>query len=78
MTTIKTIMLTSEERDSLMKVNDILINFIMTDAGSECLKRWEWLLANHKFRDATDLVSTVLYDTFNEVVLEWKEPTSSL
>ena len=75
MTTIKTIMVNSEERDSLMKANDILINFIMTDAGSECLKCWDWALANNKFRDTADLVSTVLYDTFNEVVLEWKEPT---
>ena len=77
MTTIKTIMLTSEERDSLMKANDILMHFMATEAGKECLKTWEWLLANNKVKDAADLVSTALYDIFNEVVLEWKEPTSS-
>lgn len=77
MTTIKTIMLNSEERDSLMKANDILMHFMMTEAGNECLKRWEWLLANNKVEDAAALVSTALYDIFNEVVLEWKEPTSS-
>ena len=75
MTTIKTIMVNSEERDSLMKANDILMQFMTTDTGKECLKRWEWLLANNKVRDTADLVSTVLYDMFNEVVLEWKEPT---
>ena len=78
MTTIKTIMVNAEERDSLMKANDILMQFMTTDAGKECLKRWEWLLANNKVKDAADLVSTALYDIFNEVVLEWKEPTSSL
>ena len=78
MTTIKTVMLSSEERDSLMKANGILLHFMMTEAGNECLKRWEWLLANNKVKDAADLVSTVLYDVFNETVLEWKEPTSSL
>ena len=78
MTTIKTIMLNNEERNSLMKANGILLHFIMTDAGKECLKRWEWLLANDKVKDVPDLISTVLYDIFNEVVLEWKEPTSSL
>lgn len=78
MTTIKTIMLSSEERDSLMKANGILMQFMMTETGNECLKRWEWLLANNKVKDAADLVSTVLYDVFNETVLEWKEPTSSL
>ena len=78
MTTIKTIMVSAEERDSLMKANDILMQFMTTDAGKECLKRWEWLLANNKVKDTTDLVSTALYDIFNEVVLEWKAPTSSL
>lgn len=78
MTTIKTIMLNSEERDSLMKANDILMLFIMTEAGEECLKRWEWLLANDKVENAADLISTALYDIFNEVVLEWKEPTLPL
>ena len=78
MTTIKTIMLNSEERDSLMKANDILMQFMTTEAGKECLKTWEWLLANNKVKDAADLVSTALYDMFNEVVLEWREPTSSL
>ena len=77
MTTIKTIMLTSEERDSLMKANDILMHFMTTEAGKECLKTWEWLLANNKVKNAADLVSTALYDIFNDVVLEWKEPTSS-
>lgn len=77
MTTIKTIMLTSEERNSLMKANDILMQFMMTEAGKECLKTWEWLLANNKVKDAADLVSTALYDIFNDVVLEWREPTSS-
>ena len=76
MTTIKTIMLNSEERDSLMKANDILKHFVMTEAGNECLKRWEWLLANNKVKNAADLISTALYDIFNEVVLEWKEPTA--
>ena len=78
MTTIKTVMLSSEERNSLMKANGILLHFMMTEAGKECLKRWEWLLANNKVKDAADLVSTVLYDVFNETVLEWKEPTSLL
>lgn len=78
MTTIKTIMLNSEERDSLMKANDILMHFMTTDAGKECLKRWKWLLANDKVDDVEGLVSTVLYDIFNEVVLEWKEPTLPL
>lgn len=78
MTTIKTVMLNSEERDSLMKVNDILMHFMMTEAGNECLKSWEWLRANNKIKNTADLVSTVLYDMFNETVLEWKEPTSSL
>ena len=78
MTTIKTIIMSSEERDSLMKANDVLMQFMTTDAGKECLKRWEWLLANNKVKDAADLVSTALYDIFNELVLEWKEPTSSL
>ena len=77
MTTIKTIMLTSEERNSLMKANDILMQFMTTEAGKECLKTWEWLLANNKVKDAADLVSTALYDIFNDVVLEWREPTSS-
>ena len=77
MTTIKTIMLNSEERNSLMTANNILMNFMMTEAGKECLKRWEWLLANNKVEDVADLISTALYDMFNEVVLEWKEPTSS-
>ena len=77
MTTIKTIMLNSEERDSLMKANDILTQFMTTEAGKECLKRWEWLLANDKVEDIEGLISTALYDIFNEVVLEWKEPTSS-
>lgn len=77
MTTIKTIMLTSEERDSLMKANDILTHFMVTEAGKECLKRWEWLLANGKVEDIEGLISTALYDMFNGVVLEWKEPTSS-
>ena len=77
MTTIKTIMLSSNERDSLMKANDILMLFMTTEAGNECLKRWEWLLANNKIKDAADLVSTALYDMFNKTVLEWKEPTSS-
>lgn len=76
MTTIKTIMLTSEERDSLMKANDILMNFMMTDAGKECLKSWEWMLDNNKIKNAADLVSTALYDISNEVVQEWKEPTT--
>ena len=76
MTTIKTIMLNSEERDSLMKTNDILMHFVMTEAGNECLKRWEWLLANNKVKNAADLISTALCDIFNEVVLEWKEPTA--
>ena len=78
MTTIKTVMLSSEEHDSLMKANDVLMHFMTTDAGKECLKRWEWLLANDKTKDVADLISTALYDMFNEVVLEWKEPTSSL
>lgn len=77
MTTVKTIMVSSEERDSLMTANDILMNFMTTDAGKECLKRWEWLLANNKVKDAAGIVSTALYDMFNEIVLEWKEPTSS-
>ena len=77
MTTIKTIMLSSEERDSLMKANDILMHFMTTEAGNECLKRWEWLLINNKVNNAADLVSTALYDIFNKVILEWKEPTSS-
>lgn len=77
MTTIKTIMLSSEERNSLMKANDILMQFMTTEAGKECLKTWEWLLANNKVKDAADLVSTALYDIFNDVVLEWREPTSS-
>lgn len=75
MTTIKTIMLNSEERNSLMKAHDILMNFMMTEAGDECLKHWEWLLANNKVKNAADLVSTALYDMFNEVVLKWEEPT---
>ena len=78
MTTIKTIMLNTEERNSLMKANDVLMRFMTTEAGKECLKRWEWLLTNNKVKDAADLISTALYDMFNEVVLEWKEPTSSL
>ena len=78
MTTVKTVMLSSEERNSLMKANGILLHFMMTEAGKEYSKRWEWLLANNKVKDVPDLVSTVLYDIFNEVVLEWKEPTSSL
>lgn len=77
MTTIKTIMLNSEERDSLMKANDILMHFMTTDAGNECLKRWGWLLANDKVVDVAALISTALYDMFNEIPLEWKEPTSS-
>ena len=77
MTTIKTIMLNSEERNALMTANNILMNFMMTEAGKECLKRWEWLLANNKVEDVADLISTALYDMFNEVTLEWKEPTSS-
>ena len=77
MTTIKTIMLNSEERDSLMKANDILMHFMTTDAGKECLKRWEWILANNKVDDVAALISTALYDMFNEIPLEWKEPTSS-
>ena len=78
MTTIKTIMVNAEERDSLMKANGILMHFMATEAGKECLKTWEWLLANNKVKDAADLVSTALCDIFNEVVLEWKEPTSPL
>ena len=78
MTTIKTIMVNAEERDSLMKANDILMHFMATEAGEECLKTWEWLLANNKVKNAADLISTALYDMFNEVVLEWKEPTSPL
>ena len=78
MTTIKTIMLNSEERNALMTANNILMNFMMTEAGKECLKRWEWLLANNKVENVADVISTALYDMFNEVVLEWKEPTSSL
>lgn len=78
MKTVKTIMVSSEERESLMKANDILMNFIMTDAGEECFKRWEWLLANNKIKNTADLVSTVLYDMYNEILLEWKEPTSPL
>lgn len=77
MTTIKTIMLNSEERDSLKKANDILMHFVMTETGNECLKRWEWLLANDKVENVASLISTALYDIFNKVVLEWKEPTSS-
>jgi hypothetical protein len=67
-------MLNSEERDSLMKANDILMHFMATEAGNECLKRWEWLLANNKVDNVGNLISTALYDTFNEVALEWKEP----
>lgn len=77
MTTVKTIMVSSEERNSLMKANDILMHFMMTEAGHECLKRWDWLLANNKVEDAAALVSTALGDMFNELILEWKEPTSS-
>ena len=78
MTTIKTIMLDSKERDSLMKANDILMHFMTTEAGKECLKRWEWLLANNKVDDAAGLISAALYDMFNEIPFEWEEPTSSL
>ena len=77
MTTVTTIMLSSKERDSLMRANNILMNFIMTETGNEYLKRWEWLLATNK-KSAADLVSTALYDMFNASVLEWEEPTSSL
>ena len=75
MTTIKTIMLNSEERNSLMKANDILMHFMTTEAGKQCLKRWEWLLVNHKVDNVTNLISTALYDMFNEIILEWEEPT---
>lgn len=77
MTTIKTIMLNAEERNSLMTANNIFMNFMTTETGKECLKRWVWLVANNKVKDAADLVSTALCDTFNNVVLEWEEPTSS-
>lgn len=70
MTTIKTIMLNSEERESLMKANNILMHFMTTEAGKECLKRWEWVLANNKVDDVAGLISAALYDMFNEIPLE--------
>lgn len=78
MTTIKTIMLTSKERDSLLEANDILKQFMTTEAGNECLKRWEWLLANNKIDNVANLISDALLDMFNETTLKWEEPTSSL
>ena len=67
------LILTNEERNILSKANDILMRFEGTDAGKEVCARNDWVKTKYN-KNALEIACAVLLDTFNEVILEWKEP----
>ena len=67
------LILTSEERNILSRANDILMRFEGTDAGKEVCARNDWVKIKYN-KNVFEIACAVLLDTFNEVILEWKEP----
>lgn len=67
------LILTAEEREILLKANDILLQFEMTDAGKEVCARNDWIRANYN-RDSFDIARNILLDTFNTTILKWEAP----
>ena len=67
------LILTREERDILLKANDILLRFETTDAAKEICARNDWINANYD-KDSFEIARSILLDTFNGVILKWEAP----
>ena len=67
------LILTREERDILLKANDILLRFETTDAAKEICACNDWINANYD-KDSFEIARSILLDTYNSVILKWEPP----
>jgi hypothetical protein len=67
------LILTHEEREILLKANNILLQFETTDAAKEISAENDWANANYD-KDSFEIARSILLDTYNSVILKWEPP----